>query len=113
MKEKLTEWFEWLGEGKLGRTDAVLVAAALYLALQVLALSLVSHWAGTGAGIDDAEQLIYAPYLWAGYGGSQPPLYTWMTWTATHLFGISIPTLKIVKNLTFFLAFLSVNLAVR
>ncbi|TGQ39684.1 glycosyl transferase family 39 [Mesorhizobium sp. M00.F.Ca.ET.216.01.1.1] len=113
MMKKLTEWVEWIGEGKLGPLDAAIALAALYCAFQVLTSSLVSHLAGTSVSIDDAEQLIYLPYLWAGYGGSQPPLYTWIVWTATHLLGTSVMTLKIIKYALIFLALFSVNRAVR
>jgi 4-amino-4-deoxy-L-arabinose transferase-like glycosyltransferase len=110
---KLTEWGERLSEGKFGRFDAAIAFVAVYFLCQTIIQPLVSYFAGTGVSIDDAEQLIYLPHLWAGYGGSQPPLFTWINWTATHLFGVSILTLKVVKYLVLFLAFVSVHRAMR
>ncbi|MER9075336.1 glycosyltransferase family 39 protein [Mesorhizobium sp. M0904] len=106
-------WAEWLAEGRIGPFPAAIVMVAAYFALQTIILSLLSSWAGTGVGIDDAEQLIYIPYLWAGYGGSQPPLYTWINWLAAHVFGTSIFTLKLVKYSVLFLAACSVFAAMR
>jgi hypothetical protein len=40
-----------------------------------------------GAGLDDAEQLANIGYLDWGYGGSQPPLYTWITNIAASVLG--------------------------
>ncbi|RUV80485.1 glycosyl transferase family 39, partial [Mesorhizobium sp. M5C.F.Ca.IN.020.14.1.1] len=68
------KWDEWLAESRIGPFPAAIVMVAAYLALQTVILSILATWAGTGVGVDDAEQLIYLPYLWAGYGGSQPPL---------------------------------------
>lgn len=50
-----------------------------------------------GAGLDDAEQLANISYLDWGYGGSQPPLYTWITSLTTSVLGTSMLTLQIVK----------------
>ena len=111
--KKLTEWGERLSEGRFGPFDAAIAFVAVYFLCQILVQSLVSHFTGTGVSIDDAEQLIYLPHFRAGYGGSQPPLFTWINWIATHLFGISILTLKVVKYLVLFLAFVAVHQAMR
>jgi len=110
---KLTEWGERLSEGKFGPFDAAIAFVAAYFLCQTIIQPMVSHFAGTGVSIDDAEQLIYLPHFWAGYGGSQPPLFTWINWIATHLLGTSILTLKIVKYVVLFLAFVSVHRAMR
>ncbi|MEP7457079.1 glycosyltransferase family 39 protein [Phyllobacterium sp. SB3] len=47
--------------------------------------------------MDDAEQLAYMGTLQWGYGGSQPPLYTWINSLASSLFGISLFTIYLVK----------------
>lgn len=110
---KLTEWGERLCEGKFGSFSAAIAFVAVYFLCQTIIQPLISHFAGTGVSVDDAEQLIYLPHLRAGYGGSQPPLFTWLNWIATHLLGTSILTLRIVKYLVLFLAFLSVHRAMR
>jgi len=110
---KLTEWGERLSEGKFGPFDAAIAFIAAYLLCQAIIQPLVSYFAGTGVSIDDAEQLIYLPHFWAGYGGSQPPLFTWLNWIATHLLGVNILALKIVKYLVLFLAFVAVHRAMR
>ncbi|TPF76801.1 glycosyl transferase [Brucella gallinifaecis] len=66
-----------------------------------------------GAGLDDAEQLANIGYLDWGYGGSQPPLYTWVTNFTTSLLGTSILTLQIVKFGMLASLFLSVFGAMR
>ncbi len=70
-----------------------LVFVLCYFVFQTL---LVTHMSG-GAGLDDAEQLANSSYLDWGYGGSQPPLYTWVTHFATSVFGVSLLTLQMVK----------------
>lgn len=110
--KKLDDWADWLAEGRLGPVDAAVVFAALYCAFQVVSLALLARFA-PGVGIDDAEQLIYLPYLQAGYGGSQPPLYTWLNWLATHVTGVNVFTLKAVKYLLLFLALWAIHAAVR
>ncbi|PYE90047.1 ArnT family glycosyltransferase [Phyllobacterium leguminum] len=64
-----------------------------YFAFQAVFVSFISN----GAGLDDAEQLANIGYLSWGYGGSQPPLYTWITGFAAHFLGTSLLTLQIVK----------------
>lgn len=65
----------------------------VYFALQIILVTLVSN----GAGVDDAEQLANIGYLDWGYGGSQPPLYTWFTNFAAAILGTKLLTLQIVK----------------
>jgi 4-amino-4-deoxy-L-arabinose transferase-like glycosyltransferase len=108
-----TDWKAWLAEGKVGPVSAATACVAIYCIMQVLVLSLAVRLAGTGVGIDDAEQLVYLPYLWAGYGGSQPPLYTWLNWIASAVLGIDVLTLKLVKYACLFTAALCVYAATR
>lgn len=65
----------------------------LYFVFQTLWVSFVSN----GVGVDDAEQLANSSYLDWGYGGSQPPLYTWITSLTTSLLGTSMLTLQLIK----------------
>lgn len=64
-----------------------------YFAFQAILVTVVSN----GAGLDDAEQLANISYLDWGYGGSQPPLYTWITSLTASVLGTSMLTLQIVK----------------
>jgi len=75
-----------------------------YFAFQAVLVTLVSN----GAGLDDAEQLANIGYLDWGYGGSQPPLYTWITNIAASVLGTSMLTLQIVKFSMLASLFLSV-----
>jgi hypothetical protein len=84
---RMTVWCDWLAEGRLGGMPAVLVVFAAYCAFQVAFISISSHVAGTGVSYDDGEQLVYMRHLWLGYGGSQPPLYTWMAWLIGQVLG--------------------------
>ena len=103
---------DWLSAGRIGPFGALTVLAFVYCLVQVTVMPALSAWMGTGVGIDDAEQLMYMPFLWAGYGGSQPPLFTWLLWLASSLFGSGILTLKIVKYGLYLVALLAVFAAV-
>ncbi|MCV3208817.1 glycosyltransferase family 39 protein [Mesorhizobium sp. YC-39] len=107
------KWAEWLAEGRIGPFPAAMAMVALYCCIQIAVLPLVSLWAGTGVGVDDSEQLMYMRFLWAGYGGSQPPLYSWLGWLMSSVFGTSIVTLKILKYSLIFIGLTSVFIAVR
>lgn len=107
------KWAEWLGKARIGPFPAAIVMVALYCCLQIVVLPLVSLWAGTGVGVDDSEQLMYMRFLWAGYGGSQPPLYSWLGWLTSSVFGTNIVTLKILKYSLIFIGLTSVFVAVR
>ncbi len=80
-----------------------------YFAFQTILVAVVSN----GAGLDDAEQLANIGYLDWGYGGSQPPLYTWITSLVTAVLGTSMLTLQIVKFSILASLFLSVYGAMR
>ncbi|CCV14488.1 putative Glycosyl transferase family 39 [Mesorhizobium sp. STM 4661] len=107
------KWAEWLAEARIGPFPAAIVMVALYCCIQIVVLPLVSLWAGTGVGVDDSEQLMYMRFLWAGYGGSQPPLYSWLGWLTSSVFGTNIVTLKILKYSLIFIGLTSVFVAVR
>ena len=102
-----------LGEERFGPFDGAIAFIALYCLLQAIALPLVSYWAGTGVNIDEAEQLIYLPHFWMGYGSSQPPLYSWLSAIGAQLFGTTILSLKIVKYLVILLGAVCVAMSVR
>lgn len=108
-----TDWKAWLAEGSFGPFSAAMACIAAYCAAQAFGLSALVHAAGTGVGIDDAEQLVYLPYLWAGYGGSQPPLYTWLNWLASAVLGVDVLTLKLVKYACLCLGAFAIRSAMR
>jgi hypothetical protein len=86
-----------LSAAKVGPFGVLTILVMLYCALQIAVMPALSAWMGTGVGVDDAEQLMYMRYFWAGYGGSQPPLFTWLLWFVSTAFGTSILSLKIAK----------------
>ncbi|WP_246691112.1 MULTISPECIES: glycosyltransferase family 39 protein [unclassified Mesorhizobium] len=109
----LEKWTDWLCEGKVGPFNAALACLAVYCLVQIVVMALLSHIVGTGVGVDDSEQLMYMHYLWAGYGGSQPPLYTWLARLVAGVLGTNILALKIVKYLLIGVALASAFIAVR
>jgi 4-amino-4-deoxy-L-arabinose transferase-like glycosyltransferase len=102
-----------LSEAKLGPFDGAIAFIALYCLFQALSLPLVSYLAGTGVNIDEAEQLLYLPDFWMGYGSSQPPLYSWLNVIGAQIFGTTILSLKITKYLVLLLGALCVAASTR
>ena len=96
-------------DGKLFGLPLAIIFVLCYFAFQVVLVTLVSN----GAGLDDAEQLANIGYLDWGYGGSQPPLYTWITNLAASVLGTSMLTLQIVKFSMLASLFVSVYGAMR
>jgi 4-amino-4-deoxy-L-arabinose transferase-like glycosyltransferase len=80
--------------GDVAALGVVLFYCAVYAAVR-LAIS-------STMGLDDAEQFLGSASLSWGYA-RQPPLYTWLVWTAFSLFGRSVEVLVAVKYLTLFL----------
>ena len=78
---------------QLASENPGLLFVLLYFAFQVVFLTIISN----GAGVDDAEQLAYVGALQWGYGGSQPPLYTWLNSVAADILGIRMSTVFLVK----------------
>jgi dolichyl-phosphate-mannose-protein mannosyltransferase len=103
----LEKWSDWLCDDNAGPFNAALAFVALYCLLQIVVMTLLSHWAGTGVGVDESEQLMYMRFLSAGYGGSQPPLFTWLAGLTASVFGTNILALKIVKYLLIGVALIS------
>lgn len=94
---QLEKWTDWLCDGRVGPFSAAIASVLLYCLTQIVVMGLLSHFAGTGVGVDDSEQLMEMRFLAAGYGSSQPPLYTWLAILAASLVGTSVLALKIVK----------------
>src|SRR5437899_283781 len=106
---KIEELIDWLADEKVGWLYSAVLVVALYFAFQTVTLPLLSSWAGNGVSIDDAEQLIYLQHLAPGYGGSQPPLYNWITWAVSQATGTGIISLKLVKYVLLFVGFSSIH----
>ncbi|TIO52518.1 MAG: glycosyl transferase family 39 [Mesorhizobium sp.] len=94
---QLEKWTDWLCDERAGPFSAAIAFALIYCLVQIAAMTLLSHFVGTGVGVDDAEQLMAMQFLTAGYGSSQPPLYTWLGILTASLVGTNILALKIVK----------------
>lgn len=95
--QQLEKWTDWLCDERVGSFSAAVAFAVIYCLIQIVVMTLSSHVMGTGVGVDDAEQLMATRFLAAGYGSSQPPLYTWLGILTASLVGTSILALKIVK----------------
>lgn len=89
--------------------NSALLIVLLYFAFQIFFLTTISN----GAGVDDAEQLAYVGALQWGYGGSQPPLYTWINSIAGSILGISLFTIYLVKFCMLASLFVSVYFGAR
>ncbi|TGQ17226.1 glycosyl transferase family 39 [Mesorhizobium sp. M2E.F.Ca.ET.166.01.1.1] len=94
---QLEKWTDWLCDERVGPFSAAVAFTLLYCLIQMVVMALLSHAAGTGVGVDDSEQLMEMRFLAAGYGSSQPPLYTWLAMLAASVVGTSVLALKIVK----------------
>lgn len=94
---QLEKWTDWLCDGRIGPFSAAIASVLVYCLTQIVVMALLSHFAGTGVGVDDSEQLMEMRFLAAGYGSSQPPLYTWLAMLAASAVGTSVLALKIVK----------------
>ncbi len=82
-------------------TNTLLLIAAycvLHAGLRLLMTDVVE--------VDHVEQEIYAQSLDWRYGITQPPLYTWLLWSAQKLFGVHQSTLVLLKYSLIFAMFL-------
>jgi len=73
---------------------------ALYFGVQI-ALRLITS---PTADLDEGEQLVFTQVFQWGYG-PQPPLYTWLQTVFFQVFGLSIFSLALMKNLLLFGAY--------
>lgn len=80
-----------------------------YFAFEALFVSVVSQ----GAGLDDAELASNISFWNWGYGGSQPPLYTWIAFGVEKLFGLHFYLLQVIKFGLLASTFLAVYLGLR
>lgn len=80
-----------------------------YFAFEALFVSIISN----GAGLDDAELASNISFWNWGYGGSQPPLYTWIAFGVEKLFGLHFFLLQFIKFGILASTFLAVYLGLR
>lgn len=62
----------------------------------------------SGGDIDTTEMLLYTQYWDWGYGGSQPPLYSWLALGVIDCFGLSLLTLSLLKFALLGIAYVTV-----
>jgi len=72
---------------------ALLAFLIAYFAFEAVFVSLISP----GAGLDDAELISNISFWNWGYGGSQPPLYTWVAYGLTQIFGLHFVLLQFLR----------------
>ena len=80
------------------------------LTLYLVAMWFLRLWLFPAGSADDAEQLFFAQSFELGYKAGQPPLYTWIVWSAEQVFGVSLGLVVAIKYgfiwLTHLLAFI-------
>lgn len=81
----------------------------LYFIFEACFVSFIS----LGAGLDDAELISNLSFWNWGYGGSQPPLYTWIAYGVTQLFGLHFPLLQCLRFAVLFSTFVAVYAGLR
>lgn len=86
-----------------------IVFVVLYFAFEACLVSLASR----GAGLDDAELASNLSFWNWGYGGSQPPLYTWIAHGLTQVFGLHLAVLQGLKFTLLASIFLAVYAGLR
>ena len=79
------------------------LALACYFVLHVLVRSFVSG----SLDYDESEQAFLSQFMALGYN-SQPPLYTWLQRGTFELFGYSVMSLALLKNLFIWLTYVLV-----
>lgn len=93
---------------RLTQGTTLLAVLGCYFLFNVAVRLIMPH----GLELDEAEQTHFSQWLLAGYS-SQPPLYNWLQYGAVHIFGMSLATLSLLKNLLLFCSYLFYWLAAR
>ena len=83
------------------RPGAVFLLIGGYFLLNVIVRLVLPH----SLELDEAEQVFLSQWLAFGYG-PQPPFYNWFQQVFFALFGTSVVTLSLAKNLMLFLSYL-------
>lgn len=81
--------------------DGVLWLLAIYLAVQALFRILVSN----SLSVDESQQVFFGQWLAIGYN-TQPPLYNWLQYGVFAIFGFSVASVAILKNIMLFISYL-------
>ncbi|MCC2609100.1 ArnT family glycosyltransferase [Neorhizobium petrolearium] len=79
---------------------ALLIVLAGYFLLNFIVRMALPH----SLELDEAEQSYFSQWLLAGYS-SQPPLYNWLQYAVVQVFGLSLVTLSLLKNLLLFASY--------
>lgn len=99
------------GAGENGQSDIagrasdygwVLWALAAYFVVQTIVRLILSN----SLRVDEAQQFLFGEWLAWGYD-TQPPLYNWVQHGVFALFGTSLASLAILKNLLLFLVYVA------
>jgi len=72
---------------------ALLAFLIAYFAFEAAFVGFIS----LGAGLDDAELISNISFWNWGYGGSQPPLFTWLAYGLTQIFGLHFTLLQFLR----------------
>jgi lipopolysaccharide core galacturonosyltransferase RgtB len=83
-----------------GTTGGTLLFPVI-LACYFIGQTLLRLWMPDTLQHDEAQQIFVSQFLAVGYDG-QPPLYNWLQYGAVHLFGMSLVSLALLKNLILF-----------
>ncbi|NTG06650.1 glycosyltransferase family 39 protein [Rhizobium rhizogenes] len=84
------------------RPDVILLLLAGYFLLEFVVRLAMPH----GMRYDESQQALFSQWLTLGYD-SQPPLYNWVQALVVSIFGLSLTTISIVKNVVLFLVYFS------
>ncbi|NTJ44406.1 hypothetical protein G6L28_17560 [Agrobacterium larrymoorei] len=93
-------FYRRISESLIGNPNAVIALFGLYYLLQIFTRLAMPP----ALRIDEAQQVLFAQWLALGYD-AQPPLYNWFQQAVFQLFGTSLATIAIAKNLILFLTF--------
>lgn len=76
----------------------------LFFLILEIAHILLRPFLSQTVGVDDADQIFFSQALKTVYTFDQPPLYSWIVWLSTQVFGVSITATAAVKySLVFFI----------
>ncbi|MHC5306991.1 glycosyltransferase family 39 protein [Bartonella sp. LJL80] len=89
--------------------NAAICFILLYFAFEAVFVTYISG----GAGLDDAELISNISFWNWGYGGSQPPLYTWFAYGLTQIFGVHLALYQFLKFSVLASTFLAVYAGLR
>jgi 4-amino-4-deoxy-L-arabinose transferase-like glycosyltransferase len=96
------------GQDWMTRGQSLFAVLATYFLAQVVLRLCLPH----GLELDEAEQTYFSQWLLSGYN-SQPPFYNWLQYGTVQLFGMSLATLALLKNVLLFCSYLFFWLAAR